>query len=185
MIKVIAHAESFVTTSEICDEMDIHNGDMPNAWEIKYGLNPNDASDAISDQDNDGANTPAEFLARTIPAGSIDINSTGKYEALIDGLLLLRGMFGLTGDALIGGAVASDPVYTTSVDIEAPIAMLGILADIDGDGSVDAFMEGLMALCYLFGLTGDALISGVIASDANSIMLAEIEAHIQSLTPAL
>ena len=94
-------------------------------------------------------------------------------------------MFGLTGDALIGGAVASDPVYTTSVDIEAPIAMLGILADIDGNGSVDAFTEGLVTLCYLFGLKDDALISGVIASHATRTMSAEIEAHIQSLTPAL
>ena len=52
---------------------------MPNAWEIKYGLNPNDASDVTSDQNNDGANTPAEFLAGTIPAGSIDKDGNGKY----------------------------------------------------------------------------------------------------------
>ena len=51
MIKIIAHVESSVTTSEICDEMDINNSGMPNALEIKYGLNPNDTSDATSDQD--------------------------------------------------------------------------------------------------------------------------------------
>jgi len=51
MVKLIAHAGSFVTTSEICDEMDINNSGMPNALEIKYGLNPNDTSDATSDQD--------------------------------------------------------------------------------------------------------------------------------------
>ena len=158
---------------------------MPNAWELKYGLNPNDASDATSDQDNDGANALAEFLAGTIPAGSIDIDGNGKYEALTDGLLLLRGMFGLTGDALIGGAVASDAVYTTSADIEAHIAMLGTLGDIDGNGDVSALTDGLLALRYLFGLTGDALISGVIASDATRTTSAEIEAHILSLTPAL
>jgi hypothetical protein len=111
--------------SDVNDEypLDTDNDGMPNAWEIKYGLNPNDPSDATSDQDNDGANALAEFLAGTIPAGSIDIDGNGKYEALTDGLLLLRGMFGLTGDALIGGAVASDAVYTTSADIEARIAM--------------------------------------------------------------
>ena len=158
---------------------------MPDSWELKYGLNPNDPSDAASDQDNDGANALAEFLAGTIPAGSIDIDGNGEYKALTDGLLLLRGMFGLTGDALIGGAVASDAVYTTSVDIEAHIAMLGTLADIDGNGDVSALTDGLLALRYLFGLTGDALISGVIASDATRTTSAEIEAHIQSLTPAL
>jgi hypothetical protein len=95
-------------------------------------------------------------------------------------------MFGLTGEALIGGAVDSDALYTTSVDIEARIAMLGTLADIDdGNGDVSALTDGLLALRYLFGLTGDALISGVIASDATRTTSAEIEAHIQPLTPAL
>ena len=93
-------------------------------------------------------------------------------------------MFCLTGDALIGAAVASDAVYTTSADMEARITMLGTL-DIDGNGSVDALTDGLVALRYLFGLRGDALITGVIASDATRTTSAEIEAHIQSLTPAL
>ena len=92
-------------------------------------------------------------------------------------------MFGLTGDALIGVAVASDALYTTSVDIEARIVMLGTLADIDGNGSVDALTDGLLALRYLFGLRGDALIAGVIASDATRTTSAEIEVHIGSLTP--
>ncbi len=56
----------------------------------------------------------------------------------------------------------------------------------NGDnGRVEALTDGLLALRYLFGLRGDALISGVIASDATRTTSAEIEAHIQSLTPAL
>ena len=56
----------------------------------------------------------------------------------------------------------------------------------NGDnGRVAALTDGLLALRYLFGLRGDALISGVIASDATRITSAKIEAHIQSLTPAL
>ena len=57
--------------------------------------------------------------------------------------------------------------------------------DNDGNGDVSALTDGLLALRYLFGLTGDALISGVIASDATGTTSAEIEAHIQSLTPAM
>jgi hypothetical protein len=96
-------------------------------------------------------------------------------------------MFGLTGDALIGGAVATDAVDTTSAEIQARTATLGTLADIDGNGNgdVSALTDGLLALRYLFGLTGDALISGVIASGATRTTSAEIEVHIKSLTPAL
>ena len=97
--------------------------------------------------------------------------------------MLLRGTFRLTGDALIGGAVASDTVYTTSTDIEVRIAMLGTLADIDGNGSIEALTDGLVVLRYLFGLRGDTLISGVIGTGATRTSSVDIEAYIQSLTP--
>ena len=158
---------------------------MPDAWESLYGLDPNDPSDTTSDQDNDGVTALEEFLAGTIPSGSIDLDGNGKYDALTDGLLLLRGMFGLTGDALIAGAIASNAVYTSSVDIEARIQVLGGLADIDGNGSVDALTDGLLTLRYLFGLEGDTLMHGVVASDATRTSPAEIEAHLATLMPAL
>ena len=55
---------------------------------------------------------------------SIDIDENGFSDALTDGLLLLRYMFGLRGDALIANAV--DPVGTrkTAPDIEAYIESL-------------------------------------------------------------
>ena len=119
---------------------------MPDAWETKYGLDPNDASDVSSDQDNDGISALDEFLAGTIPSGPLDIDGNGQYDALTDGLLLLRGMFGLDGSALVTGTIASDAAYTESVDIEARIATLGDLADIDGNGEIDALTDGLLTL---------------------------------------
>jgi hypothetical protein len=104
---------------------------------------------------------------------------------LTDGLLLLRGMFGLTDSALIDGAVSSDAVYTTSIDIQSRITLLGDLADIDGNGDIDALTDGLLTLRYLFGLEGDALIAGVVASNATNKTAAEIEAHLEALTPML
>ena len=149
------------------------------------GLNPNDPSDATSDQDNDGVGALDEFLAGTIPSGSIDLDGNGEYDALTDGLLLLRGMFGLDGDALIGGTVASNATYTAAVDIESRIATLGDLADIDGNGEIDALTDGLLTLRYLFGLEGDTLIAGVVASDATRTSAADIEAHLKTLMPQL
>jgi hypothetical protein len=42
-------------------------------------------------------------------------------DALTDGLLLLRYLFGLTGDALIASAVAENANRPNAVDIEAYI----------------------------------------------------------------
>ena len=158
---------------------------MPDAWETRYGLDPNDPSDATSDQDNDGITALDEFLAGTIPSGSLDIDGNDQYDALTDGLLLLRGMFGLDGSALVTGTIASDAAYTDSVDIESRIATLGELADIDGNGDIDALTDGLLTLRYLFGLQGDTLINGVVAGDATRKTAEEIEAHLETLMPAL
>ena len=158
---------------------------MPDAWESQYGLDPNDSSDASSDQDNDGVVALDEFLNGTVPSGSIDLDGNGQYDALTDGLLLLRGMFGLNENALIAGTLASDALYTSSEDIEARIELLNNLADIDGNGQIDALTDGLLVLRYLFGLEGEALINDVIAADATRTSSAEIEAHLASLTPSI
>ena len=165
--------------------LDSDNDGMPDAWETKYGLDPNDPSDASSDQDNDGVAALDEFLAGTIPSGSLDIDGNDDYDALTDGLLLLRGMFGLNGSALVTGTIPSDAAYTESVDIESRIATLGDLADIDGNGEIDALTDGLLTLRYLFGLQGDTLINGVVAGDATRTTAEEIEAHLETLMPAL
>ena len=107
------------------------------------------------------------------------------FDALTDGLLLLRGMFGLDGSALVTGTIASDATYSESVDIESRIATLGDLADIDGNGEIDALTDGLLTLRYLFGLEGDTLIAGVVASDATRTTSVDIEAYLKTLMPAL
>ena len=58
--------------------------------EVRYGLDSNDPSDASSDKDNDGVSAYDEFIAGTIPSGSLYLDGNGQYDALTDGLLLLR-----------------------------------------------------------------------------------------------
>ncbi len=179
MLAVIA----FFSSNSLAYDSD---GDgMADAWELLYGLDPNDPSDASSDVDNDGAVALQEFIEGTIPSGSIDLDGNDQYDALTDGLLLLRGMFGLDGSALVTGTIASDATYTASVDIESRIATLGDLADIDGNGEIDALTDGLLTLRYLFGLQGDTLINGVVAGDATRKTAEEIEAHLETLMPSL
>ena len=156
---------------------------MPDEWELRFDLNPNDPSDAAGDLDGDGISNLEEFLNGTPASGSIDIDGNEKYDALTDGLLMLRHMFGLTGDALITATVATDAQYKTSDEIESRISLLGELADIDGNGKIDALTDGLIILRYLFGLRGSALIEGVVAENAILTSAEQIEAHLESLTP--
>ena len=164
-----------------CEDIDDDGDGMPDEWETRYGLDPNDPSDAASDRDNDGITALDEFLTGTIPLGSLDIDGNTQYDALTDGLLLLRKMFGLSDDALITGTVAFDAAYTESEDIESRIRILGSLADIDGSGDIDALTDGLLVLRYLFGLEGDTLINGVVATDATRKTAEEIESHLDAL----
>jgi hypothetical protein len=54
---------------------------MPDDWEIKYKLNPNDASDASQDKDGDGYTNIEEFLNGTDPTKAVDYT---KLENNVD-----------------------------------------------------------------------------------------------------
>jgi len=112
---------------------------------------------------------------------NIDIDGNEQFDALTDGLLVLRSMFGLSGSSLISGAVASDAVYTDADDIQSRITGLGNRLDIDNNGTVDALTDGLIILRYLFGLTGDTLTNGVVAADAQRVSATDIESHVERL----
>ena len=112
---------------------------------------------------------------------SIDVDGNNEFDALTDGLLLLRSMFGLSGSPLIAGAIANNALYTSSDDIEARILALGNRLDIDNNGQIDALTDGLLILRYLFGLEGDPLIGGVIAPNALRTTASEIEEQLLQL----
>ena len=95
----------------------------------------------------------------------LDIDGSGQSDALTDGLLVLRGMFGLTGDALVNGVIADNAQFSTSEEIESRLNEFYQHADIDRNGNVDALTDGLIILRYLFGLRDNPLIAGVIADD--------------------
>jgi hypothetical protein len=161
---------------------DTDSDGMPDQWETYFNLDPHDPSDATSDDDFDGISALDEFLAGTIPILSFDVDGNEQYDALTDGLLLLRSMFGLVGDALINGTVASDATYNDATELQQRIDVLGESADIDADGNVDALTDGLLILRYLFGLRGDTLIVGVVSPQANRTSAEDIESHLSNLT---
>ena len=162
------------------------DGDLiPNTWEIRYGLNPNDSSDALSDFDNDSVSAYDEFIAGTTPVGSLDIDGDGQVEALEDGLVILRSMFGFTGNALIDGVISPDSPYGTPPEIKSRMGMLGELLDVDGNGQQDALTDGLLIIRYLFGFRGNELFSGLMPPNTTESDLNNIEDHLEKLVSLL
>ena len=120
-----------------------------------------------------------------LEVGDWDIDDDGRADALTDGLFFLRYTFGLRGDALISGLISSGSEYTTASDIERELALVyDASGDIDGDGNVDALTDGLLLLRYLFGLSGDTLTVGVVASNATRTTASELEGFISNLMPS-
>ena len=155
---------------------------MADNWEIDNGFNPTDPFDSNTDSDNDGITALNQFVLQLLTR-PLDLDSNGEYDALTDGLLLLRRMFGLTGDALVSGVIADNSPYPYPDDVERHFNILDDLVDIDGDASIDALTDGLVTLRYLFGLRGEVLVDDVISNNASRKSSAEVEARIELLVP--
>lgn len=110
---------------------------------------------------------------------SIDLDDDGTYDPASDGLLLLRYLVGLRGDALIDTARGVN-ARRDAAAIASYIAALGASLDIDGDGVVKATTDGLLVLRYLLGLRGTALTNG---ASATNKLPADIESALQALKP--
>ena len=122
-------------------------------------------------------------LKSTLSVDSLDIDGNGDADALSDGLLILRSMFGLTDGPLIQSAVSDDARYITSSDIESRINGLGLLLDVDGNDRLEPLSDGLLILRYLFGMRGSTLIDNVIGPDATRKTSEAIEAYLEKMAP--
>jgi hypothetical protein len=63
------------------------------------------------------------------------------------------------------------------------VASFRATIDVDGNGKADALTDGLLILRYLFGVRGDALVSGVLDPLATRTTAAAIEAYLKNLLP--
>lgn len=103
---------------------------------------------------------------------SFDIDGNGQVDALSDGIMVVRYLFGdaFAGDALSDGAVANGATRTTHEDIRAYLDQIhgqGLL-DIDGDNKQDALSDGIILVRYLFGnaFADEALTDGAVSAGA-------------------
>ena len=111
-----------------------------------------------------------------------DIDGNANIDALTDGLLLIRYLFGFRDVPLISNAIGTGASRTTSTEIERYLDANLSLFDIDDNTQTDALTDGLLSIRYLFGFRGAPLISNALAGDANRTTAEEIEAHISPIT---
>ncbi len=126
----------------------------------------------------------ADVTSQQMAELTIDVDGDGTVDALTDGLLLLRYMFGLSGDSLIAAVVSENATYKTEDELIGRISNLGNTLDVDNNGEIDALTDGLIILRYLFGLDGEALIANVVSDDGERQSAADIQAHLEELLPS-
>jgi hypothetical protein len=112
----------------------------------------------------------------------LDIDGNGTTDALTDGLLALRWMFGFTGDTLTSGAVGLGCTRCSAGAIGTYLASIQAQLDIDGNGAVGPLTDGLLVLRFLFHFTGGTLTTGAVdLSGCTRCDAASIEAYLQTL----
>ena len=113
---------------------------------------------------------------------NLDIDDDGETIALTDGLLIIRHLFGFSGDSLVIGAVATDANRKSPDAISEYLAANEILLDIDGNGEASALTDGLLVIRSLFGFSGSSLIAGAIGNRSARNDGAGVATYIETIT---
>ena len=124
------------------------------------------------------------LIVVSLPASAsfnLDIDDDGKTDALTDGLIILRYMFGLSGETLTADVTGSEANRITPEQIETYLQSNQDKLDIDGSESIDALTDGLLILRELFGLSNAALITGVVSNSATRTTSASIIDYISTI----
>ena len=118
----------------------------------------------------------------TLPA-RIDVDLNSQYDALTDGVVILRYLFGMSGSALTGGAIGAGALRADPAAVNSFLDNIAPQLDVDGNGHADSLTDGLMVVRYLFGLRGASLIQGAIGAGATRTTAPQIESYIAGLLP--
>lgn len=131
---------------------------------------------------SDAANAATSATTTIDVTSALDANDDGGSDALSDGLLIIRFLFGLNGSALTNGTDVGTGTRQGAAEIASYLAAIRPLLDVDGNGAADALTDGLMIIRYLSGSRGPALTAGAIGTGATRDR-PQIETYIRSLMP--
>lgn len=94
------------------------------------------------------------------PGGlAFDVDGNGTVDAYTDGILIIRRLLGASGTSLtLSGAVVGPGAQRTDpTAIAQYIDSLGSKLDVDGNGTRDAYTDGILIVRYMLGATGTSL----------------------------
>ena len=107
--------------------------------------------------DSDASRTTAKsietFLEQSESRGSLDADGNGRSEALTDGILIQKYLFGFRGDSMTQNALAND-ASRNAEQIESFLNEVIDDLDADGNGNSNALTDGFIIQKYLFGFRG-------------------------------
>ncbi|MCA9051559.1 MAG: hypothetical protein KDA89_22630, partial [Planctomycetaceae bacterium] len=116
---------------------------------------------------------------------SLDVDGNGSGETFSDGILVLRYLAGLTGNALVDGALENNANRTDPQEIQDFLSSaVDTMLDVDDNGEAGTFSDGILILRFLAGLTGSALIDGALETNAQRTDAAEIHSFLSGYLPS-
>ncbi len=127
--------------------------------------------------------TPITIAPVPVEKCTLDADGNESVDALTDGLIFIRHMFGIRGVSLVEGATASNCSFCVAAEIEPILDQCAATgtSDIDGNGNVDALTDGLLIIRFILGIRGGALITDSIGDDCARCTVLEIEDYLQEL----
>ena len=114
---------------------------------------------------------------------SADIDGNQQHDALTDGLMIARFLFGMSAAGIASGATAADAAVTAPSALLFRLQDLRPLFDIDGNGRTEPLQDGMLLIRYLFGLRGLQLTLDAVGTGARRVDPAAIESYISTLLP--
>ncbi len=136
----------------------------------------------------DISNTNFTITAGTVvAAGPLDVDASDtatRYDAATDGVLIMRYMLGITGNALTANATGGTATRTDPTLIKSHLDGIGISAlDVDGDAAIDVLTDGLLIVRYMLNIRGPALVAGAVHSTGTRTSFNDVEAFLAALMP--
>jgi hypothetical protein len=94
------------------------------------------------------------------PQCDLDVDGSGTRQALVDGVLLVRAMLGVSGAAYTSG-ITFPGAATRTTETAVKNFITARNYDVDGSGTQQALVDGVVLVRLMLGVTNTSLLTGV------------------------